>query len=94
MTCSCYQAAYPGRVAICLYYRLESLLSTFPDSRSPLRTTYRSAGAMNATQLSEAMGLATIKNRQWTIQETSATEGKGLTNGFDWLVQAISAKVG
>ena len=32
---------------------------------------------MTATQLSDALGLATIKNRQWSIQETSATEGKG-----------------
>ena len=32
---------------------------------------------MNATQLSDSLGLATIKNRQWSIQETSATEGKG-----------------
>ena len=46
-------------------------------------------GALNAAQLSEAMGLATIKNRQWSIQETSATKGKGLFEGFDWLVTCI-----
>ena len=51
-------------------------------------------GALKAPALSEALGLASVKNRQWTIQETSATEGKGLTAGFDWLVQAIANKVG
>lgn len=51
-------------------------------------------GSLKAPALSEALGLAAIKNRQWTIQETSATEGKGLTAGFDWLVQAIANKVG
>jgi ADP-ribosylation factor-like protein 1 len=49
-------------------------------------------GALNAAQLSEAMGLATLRNRQWSIQETSATQGKGLFEGFDWLVQVIQAR--
>ncbi len=44
-------------------------------------------GALKAPQLSEALGLAAIRNRQWSITETSATQGKGLFDGFDWLVQ-------
>ena len=44
-------------------------------------------GALKGPQLSEALGLASIRNRQWSIQETSATQGKGLFDGFDWLVQ-------
>ena len=47
-------------------------------------------GALNASQISEALGLGSLKNRQWSIQETSATQGKGLHEGFDWLVQSIS----
>ncbi len=43
-------------------------------------------GAIKAAQLSDALNLAVIKNRQWTIMETSATQGKGLFDGFDWLV--------
>lgn len=46
-------------------------------------------GALKAPQISEALGLATIKNRQWSIQETSAAQGKGLHEGFDWLVNCI-----
>jgi ADP-ribosylation factor-like protein 1 len=49
-------------------------------------------GALNSQQLSEAMGLKTIRNRQWSIQETSATQGKGLYEGFDWLVQCQLSK--
>lgn len=46
--------------------------------------------ALNATALSEALGLAGIKNRTWNIQETSATHGRGLFEGFDWLVASLS----
>jgi ADP-ribosylation factor-like protein 1 len=49
-------------------------------------------GALNAAQLSEALGLKAIRNRQWSIQETSATMGKGLFEGFDWLVQCQLSK--
>jgi len=48
-------------------------------------------GALNAAAVSEALGLASIKNRQWSIQETSATRGRGLFEGFDWLVTCITA---
>ncbi len=46
-------------------------------------------GALNAAQVSEALGLSSIRSRQWSIQETSATQGKGLHEGFDWLVNCI-----
>ena len=49
-------------------------------------------GALSSTQLSDSLGLKTIKNRQWSIQETSATMGKGLFEGFDWLVQCQLSK--
>ncbi len=40
-------------------------------------------------QVSDALGLSEIKNRQWSIQETSALKGSGLFEGFDWLVTCI-----
>ncbi|GMH60683.1 hypothetical protein TrRE_jg3868 [Triparma retinervis] len=46
-------------------------------------------GALNAQQISEGMGLPEIRDRQWSIQETSALKGKGLFEGFDWLVTCI-----
>lgn len=30
------------------------------------------------------MGLSDIRNRQWSIKETTATQGSGLFEGFDW----------
>jgi ADP-ribosylation factor-like protein 1 len=47
------------------------------------------AGAQNAQQVSESLNLTSIKNRQWSIQETSAARGVGLFEGFDWLVSCI-----
>lgn len=35
-------------------------------------------------QVTEALGLANIKDRQWSIQETAAVKGEGLFDGFDW----------
>lgn len=46
-------------------------------------------GALNAAQVSERLGLDTIRSRQWSIRETAAAHGKGLTDGFDWLVNCI-----
>ena len=48
-----------------------------------------SKGALNSSQVSEGLGLSDIKNRQWSIQETSALKGSGLFEGFDWLVTCI-----
>jgi ADP-ribosylation factor-like protein 1 len=41
-------------------------------------------------QVSDALGLPDIKNRQWSIQETSALKGAGLFEGFDWYVIVIA----
>lgn len=41
-------------------------------------------GAMNDTQISEALGLAALKNRQWAIFKTSAIKGQGIYEGLDW----------
>ena len=46
-------------------------------------------GSKSAAEITEALGLTSIKNRQWSIQETSAAKGKGLFEGFDWLVTCI-----
>mmetsp|Transcript_26011 Transcript_26011/g.36679 ORF Transcript_26011/g.36679 Transcript_26011/m.36679 type:complete len:186 (-) Transcript_26011:94-651(-) len=51
-------------------------------------------GALNAQQISDALGLPEVRNRQWSIQETSAIQGKGLFEGFDWLVTCIKGEEG
>ena len=60
----------------------ESILLVFANKQDQ-------KGAMNAQQISDALGLPEIRNRQWSIQETSALKGKGLFEGFDWLVTCI-----
>lgn len=49
-------------------------------------------GALNAEQISDALGLPEVRNRQWSIQETSALKGKGMFEGFDWLVTSIKGE--
>ena len=49
-------------------------------------------GALGAKDVSEALGLPDVRNRQWSIQETCATKGKGLSEGFDWLVTCIKGE--
>ncbi|CAG8478135.1 10792_t:CDS:2 [Diversispora eburnea] len=41
-------------------------------------------GAMSSAEVSDALGLGTLKNRQWSIFKTSAVKGDGLTEGLDW----------
>eukprot|EP00158_Paraphelidium_tribonemae_P000854 Partr_v1_DN23552_c0_g1_i3_m14261 putative Adp-ribosylation factor-like len=49
------------------------------------------AGAMSATEVSDALGLTVLKNRQWSIFKCSATKGDGLTDGMDWLVNTLAS---
>ncbi|CAE7253263.1 ARF1, partial [Symbiodinium sp. KB8] len=51
-------------------------------------------GALDAAGIAQAMDLSSLKSRQWNIQETCATQGKGLFDGFDWLVQCIKGGTG
>lgn len=48
--------------------------------------------AMNAAELTDKLGLNTIKNRLWYIQNTCATQGHGLYEGLDWLSNELSKK--
>ncbi|CEP18249.1 hypothetical protein [Parasitella parasitica] len=46
-------------------------------------------GALSAAEVADALGLSTLKNRQYSIYRTSALKGEGLTEGLDWLVNII-----
>merc|ERR1711868_226459 len=41
--------------------------------------------AMNAAEVTEKLGLHSLRNRNWYIQATCATSGDGLYEGLDWL---------
>jgi len=49
-------------------------------------------GAMTATEVSNALGLSSLKTRTWSIFKTSATKGEGIEEAMDWLVDALKSR--
>jgi ADP-ribosylation factor-like protein 1 len=43
-------------------------------------------GAKGAGEISEALELANLKDRNWSIVGCSAIDGRGVSEGMDWLV--------
>ena len=43
-------------------------------------------GASGAGEISEALRLPELRDRNWSIVACSAIDGKGITEGMDWLV--------
>ena len=41
--------------------------------------------AMNVAEITDKLGHHSLRNRNWYIQATCATSGKGLYEGLDWL---------
>merc|ERR1712216_987595 len=41
--------------------------------------------AMNAAEITDKLGLHSLRQRHWFIQSTCATSGEGLYEGLDWL---------
>lgn len=41
--------------------------------------------AMNAAEITDKLGLSSLRQRSWYIQATCATTGDGLFEGLDWL---------
>jgi len=46
--------------------------------------------SMTAAEMTEKLGLHTVRNRQWFIQSACATTGDGLYEGLDWLSRVLS----
>ena len=49
-------------------------------------------GALSEAEVSAALGLAALRNRQWAIFKTSATKNQGVAEGFQWLVDQLVAR--
>jgi len=47
--------------------------------------------AMTAAEITDKLGLHTMRNRQWFIQSACATTGDGLYEGLDWLSRTLSS---
>ncbi|KAJ6910195.1 hypothetical protein NC652_021012 [Populus alba x Populus x berolinensis] len=50
--------------------------------------------AMNAAEITDKLGLHSLRQRHWYIQSTCATSGEGLYEGLDWLSNNIASKPG
>lgn len=47
--------------------------------------------AMTAAEVTEQLGLQTLRNRRWHVQSACATTGAGLHEGLDWLSRTLSS---
>eukprot|EP01126_Amoeba_proteus_P018508 TRINITY_DN1946_c0_g2_i14.p1 TRINITY_DN1946_c0_g2~~TRINITY_DN1946_c0_g2_i14.p1 ORF type:complete len:178 (-),score=27.96 TRINITY_DN1946_c0_g2_i14:292-825(-) len=45
--------------------------------------------AMSVTEVTDKLGLHSLRSRQWYIQAACATSGDGLYEGLDWLSQSL-----
>lgn len=48
--------------------------------------------AMSPAEITEKLGLHSLRHRTWYIQATCATNGDGLYEGLDWLSDTLTRK--
>ena len=48
--------------------------------------------AMSVAEVTDKLGLHSIRNRKWYIQSTCATSGDGFYEGLDWLSSTLQGK--
>ena len=48
--------------------------------------------AMNAAEITDKLGLHSLRQRHWYIQSACATSGEGLYEGLDWLSNNIATR--
>ncbi|KAE8815071.1 ADP-ribosylation factor-like protein 5 [Hordeum vulgare] len=48
--------------------------------------------AMSAAEITDALSLHSIKNRDWHIQASCALTGEGLYDGMGWIAQKVAGK--
>ncbi|XP_004231879.2 ADP-ribosylation factor 2-B-like [Solanum lycopersicum] len=48
--------------------------------------------AMNVADITDKLGLRSLRQRRWYIQSACATSGQGLYEGLDWLSHNITGK--
>ena len=46
--------------------------------------------ALKPNEVSDMMDLTSLKNRKWRCQGCSVKEGRGLTEGLDWLAEVLN----
>jgi ADP-ribosylation factor protein 1 len=48
--------------------------------------------AMTVAEVTDKLGLQSMRHRQWFVQSTCATNGDGLYEGLDWLSRTLTSK--
>ncbi len=48
--------------------------------------------AMSVAEITDKLGLHSLRTRKWYIQSTCAVSGDGLYEGLDWLSSILSGK--
>ena len=48
--------------------------------------------AASASEITNALDLTKMTQRQWFVQATCATSGEGLVEGLEWLAQRVKEK--
>ncbi|OXB83024.1 UNVERIFIED_CONTAM: hypothetical protein H355_001367 [Colinus virginianus] len=48
--------------------------------------------AMAISEMTDKLGLQSLRNRTWYVQATCATQGTGLYEGLDWLSNELSKR--
>ena len=48
--------------------------------------------AASASEITDALDLTKMTQRQWFVQATCATTGEGLVDGLEWLAQRVKEK--
>ena len=67
--------ALKGPLFFIVFFKYLNVLFAFQDLPN----------AMNAAEVTDKLGLHSLRNRNWYIQATCATSGDGLYEGLDWL---------
>ena len=57
-----------------------------------LRISRISQGAKGAGEISEALKLGELRDRNWSIVACSAVDGSGVDEGMDWLVVSLDCR--
>ncbi|CAH8481520.1 unnamed protein product [Heterobilharzia americana] len=62
------------------------------ELRDALLLVFANKQALSVAEITDKLGLHSLRNRTWYIQATCATTGCGLYEGLDWLSQTLSCK--
>ncbi|KPI43704.1 ADP-ribosylation factor [Cyphellophora attinorum] len=74
-----------GKTTILYKLKLGEIVTTIPT----IDTANMRQNAMNAAEITDKLGLHSLRQRAWYIQSTCATSGDGLYEGLEWLSNSL-----